>query len=94
MSPSQATFVPCLTAFKKQCKIIQLSISGFHLLIYRYGEVSEPVDEHDLGSCAFGRRSSNLLFPIKGGPMPKRFQVSDLIYVVASREDKKEGKEC
>ena len=56
--------------------------------------MSEPVDEHDLGSCAFGRRSSNLLFPIKGGPMPRRFQVSDLICVVASREDKKEGKEC
>jgi hypothetical protein len=26
--------------------------------------------------------------------MPRRFQVSDLICVVASREDKKEGKEC
>ena len=56
--------------------------------------MSEPVDEHDLGSCAFGRRSSNLLFPIKGGPMPGRFQVSDLICVVASRKDNKEGKGC
>jgi hypothetical protein len=26
--------------------------------------------------------------------MPGRFQVSDLIYVVASREDNKEGKGC
>ena len=31
-------------------------------LIY-YGEVSELVDEHDLGSCAARRRSSSLLFP-------------------------------
>ena len=27
------------------------------------GEVSELVDEHDLGSCAERRRSSSLLFP-------------------------------
>ena len=27
------------------------------------GEVSELVDEHDLGSCAARRRSSSLLFP-------------------------------
>ncbi len=29
------------------------------------GEVSELVDEHDLGSCAERRRSSSLLFPTK-----------------------------
>ena len=29
----------------------------------RRGEVSELVDEHDLGSCAARRRSSSLLFP-------------------------------
>ena len=29
----------------------------------RLGEVSELVDEHDLGSCAERRRSSSLLFP-------------------------------
>ena len=29
----------------------------------RHGEVSELVDEHDLGSCAERRRSSSLLFP-------------------------------
>lgn len=28
------------------------------------GEVSELADEHDLGSCAARRRSSNLLFPM------------------------------
>ena len=30
------------------------------------GEVSELVDEHDLGSCAARRRSSSLLFPTIG----------------------------
>ena len=30
------------------------------------GEVSELADEHDLGSCAFGRRSSSLLIPTNG----------------------------
>ena len=29
------------------------------------GEVSELVDEHDLGSCAERRRSSSLLFPTR-----------------------------
>ncbi len=57
------------------------------------GEVSELVDEHDLGSCAFGRRSSNLLFPTKGGLMLKRSQVSDLAPVIASGKANREGKE-
>ena len=44
-------------------------LTSFHARILRAalpaadGEVSELVDEHDLGSCAFGRRSSSLLFP-------------------------------
>jgi hypothetical protein len=46
------------------------------------GEVSELVDEHDLGSCAFGRRSSSLLFPTRyvvlGGFMAELAQVEDL----------------
>lgn len=58
------------------------------------GGVSELVDEHDLGSCAFGRRSSNLLFPIKGGRMTRRFQVIDLICIVTSREENWEGEGC
>ena len=32
-----------------------------------WGEVSEPVDEHDLGSCAFGRGGSTPPFPIARG---------------------------
>ena len=58
------------------------------------GEVSELADEHDLGSCAFGRRSSNLLFPTKGGRMPLRVQVSGLPPAVSCVKPNREGNAC
>ena len=40
--------------------------TGCAKMCFRLGEVSELVDEHDLGSCAERRGSSSLPFPTTG----------------------------
>ena len=62
--------------------ILQTSVTRFKAYFFRFnaketdvfynlcnGEVSELVDEHDLGSCAARRGSSSLPFPMYKNPL-------------------------
>src|SRR3989337_3977219 len=52
-----------LAQLAEQLTLNQQVTGSTPVRLTKRGEVSELVDEHDLGSCAARRRSSSLLFP-------------------------------